>query len=218
MFGREGPRNVPAIVNRAYGRAFFWDGRIRTLEEQVIQPIINPLELDLTMEEASARVGLSVTAITNGLASYVRSILSADARFDRYLFGDRDALTADERRGLEVFRGKGNCVACHVGPNFTDEQLHNTGVAFLDGDPIDTGGGVANFKTPTLREVARSAPYMHDGSLATLEAVVDFYSDGGRPNPNLDREIAPRNLTQPDKHSLIAFLRALSGTVVDGAR
>ena len=218
VFGRRGPRNVPAIVNRAYGRAFFWDGRIRTLEEQVIQPIVNPLELDLTIEEVSARVGLSAPDIARALASYVRSILSAGSRFDRYVFGDRRALTTEEIRGLELFRGRGNCTACHVGPNFTDEQLHNTGVAFLTGAPSDRGGGSANFKTPTLREVAQTAPYMHDGSLATLEAVIDFYSDGGRPNPNLDREIAPRRFTRSDKQDLLAFLRSLSGTIVEGAR
>jgi cytochrome c peroxidase len=218
VFGRQGARNVPAIINRGYGRAFFWDGHVKTLEEQVVQPIVNPAELDMTMEEASARTGVGAAAIARALASYVRSILSADSPYDRYLFGDGDALTADERRGFDVFRGRGNCIACHVGPNLTDEQLHNTGVAFLEGDPTDRGGGSADFKTPTLREVARTAPYMHDGSLASLEAVVDFYSEGGRPNPHLDREIAPRNFTPADKQALISFLRALSGTVVDGAR
>ncbi len=218
VFGRQGTRNVPAIVNRGYGRAFFWDGRIRTLEEQVIQPIVNPLELDMTMDEASARTGLSPTDIARGLASYVRSILSANSPFDHYVFGERDALTTEQIDGLKVFRGKGNCTACHVGPNFTDEQLHNTGVAFLSGNPTDIGGGSANFKTPTLREVARTAPYMHDGSLATLEDVVDFYSDGGRPNRGLDREIGPRNLAQREKQALIAFLGALSGTVLQGVK
>jgi cytochrome c peroxidase len=217
VFGRKGPRNVPAIVNRAYGRAFFWDGRIRTLEEQVLQPIINPLELDMTMEEAAARTGLTATTIAQALASYVRSILSGDSPYDRFLFGDLEALTAGQRRGLDVFRSKGNCMACHVGPNFS-EQLHNTGVAFLAGDPEDRGAGSGNFKTPTLREVARTAPYMHDGSLATLDAVVDFYAGGGRPNPDLDREISPRRFTGSDKQDLVAFLRALNGTVVEGAR
>ena len=218
VFGRQGSRNVPSIINRGYGRAFFWDGRITTLEEQVMQPIVNPVELDMTIEEASARTGLSGTAVVQALASYVRSILSGDSPYDRYLFGDREALTAAQQRGLDVFRGKGNCIRCHVGPNFTDEQLHNTGVAFLNGDPIDLGDGSAAFKTPTLREVARSAPYMHDGSLATLEAVIDFYADGGRPNSNLDREIAPRGFTRADKQDLLAFLRSLSGTVVQGVR
>jgi cytochrome c peroxidase len=161
---------------------------------------------------------LSASVIAEALASYVRSILSGDSPYDRYLFGDREALTAEQRRGLEVVRGKGNCIACHIGPNFSDEQLHNTGVAFLAGNPEDRGGGSGNFKTPTLREVGRTSPYMHNGSLATLEDVVDFYADGGRPNPNLDRDMAPRSFTRSDRQDLLAFLRSLSGTLVEGVR
>lgn len=218
VFGRVGPRNVPAILNRGYGERFFWDGRISTLEEQVLQPIVNPVEMDLTLEEAEARVGLDADEISRLLASYVRSILSGDAPFDRFLLGDTAAMTEQQQQGLEVFRNKGNCVACHVGPNLTDESLHNTGVAYLNGEPTDLGMGDGAFKTPTLREVARTAPYMHDGSLATLEEVVDFYSQGGRENPNLDREIAPRNFTESEGTSLVQFLGSLSGTVLEAGR
>jgi len=213
VFGRRGTRNVPAIINRGYGRAFFWDGHIPILEEQVLQPILNPVEMDLMLEEASARVGLAPEEIANALATYVRSILSGDSPYDRFVNGDRNALTAEEQLGLQVFRGKGNCSVCHVGPTLTDEKLHNTGVAWRDGRLADPGGGRGDFKTPTLREVARTAPYMHDGSLATLEEVIDFYDGGGRENPDLDREIRPLRLTSEEKQALAAFLRALNGVV-----
>jgi cytochrome c peroxidase len=271
VFGRRGRRNAPALINRGYGRAFFWDGRVPTLEEQVLKPIQDPNEMDLTLDEAAARVNLDVNTISYALASYVRSILSGDAPFDRFINGNRRALSGEQQQGLQIFRGKGNCTACHVGPTFSDERLHNTGVAWQalstlqpaqarpelrrgsarstgavgaepsqtliepspssgPGSPTPTGtftdpgrfeltsrpADRGAFKTPTLREVARTAPYMHDGSLPTLEAVVTFYSDGGRRNPNLDPEIRPLRLTMGEKRALVAFLKSLSGTVREG--
>ena len=211
VFGRQGRRNAPALINRGYGRLFFWDGRVTTLEEQVLKPIQDPNEMDLTLSEAATRVGLTVNEISRALASFVRSILSGDSPYDRFVNGNRAALTAEQQAGLQIFRGKGNCTACHVGPNLTDEKLHNTGVAWRGGRLTDIGAGQGNFKTPTLREVARTAPYMHDGSLATLEEVIDFYSDGGRANPNLDTEIRPLHLGPDEKRAVVAFLLALSG-------
>jgi cytochrome c peroxidase len=216
VFGRKGRRNPPAIINRAYGRLFFWDGRASSLEAQVLKPIEDPNEMDLPLADAAARTGLAAEEISWALASFVRSILSGDSPFDRFVNGDRAALSAEEQAGLQLFRGKANCVACHVGPNFTDERLHNTGIAWHDGRFADPGGGQGNFKTPTLREVARTAPYMHDGSLATLEDVVEFYSQGARPNPDLDSEIRPRNFSPEEKRALVAFLRSLSGHVHEG--
>ena len=105
-----------------------------------------------------------------------------------------------------VFRGKENCSACHIGPNLSDGRFHNTGVAWRDGALADVGAGKGTFKTPTLREVARTAPYMHDGSLKTLDDVVDFYSEGGRPNPDLDPQIQPRRFSPEEKWALVAFL------------
>ena len=210
VFGREGRRNAPALINRGYGRLFFWDGRTVSLEEQVLKPIEDPKEMDLPLTEAAARVGLAPEVISRSLASFVRSILSGNSRFDRYVNGDRAALSAKEQAGLMLFRGKANCVACHVGPNFTDEQLHNTGIAWRDGRLADAGAGQGNFKTPTLREVARTAPYMHDGSLAKLEQVIDYYDRGGNSNPQLDRELHPRRLSAEEKANLASFLRSLS--------
>jgi cytochrome c peroxidase len=235
VFGRAGRRNAPALINRGYGRGFFWDARIATLEEQVLRPIEDPNEMDSPVDNAAARVGLERVALAQALASYVRSILSGDAPYDRFVNGDRSALSPEQQVGLQIFRGKGNCTACHVGPNLSDERLHNTGVAWAgraggaggvggagfsdDGRAIVTGRteDLGAFKTPTLREVARTSPYMHDGSLATLDAVLDFYSDGGRTNPHLDPEIRPLRLTAQEKSEVIAFLRSLSGTIQPAA-
>jgi cytochrome c peroxidase len=243
VFGRAGARNVPAILNRGYGRTFFWDGRVASLEAQVVQPIMNSKELDLPLDEAVRRLdrsrayrrqflkafGREVNAedLARALASYVRSVFAAEAPIDRYMAGEPNALTEQEREGLRIFRGRGNCVSCHLGPSFTDEQFHNTGVAWRGADasgPRDAGryavtGRDADrgaFKTPTLREIARTAPYMHNGSLATLQDVVEFYDGGGHPNPHLDPEIRRLGLTAAEKQALVAFLRSLRGRVREG--
>jgi cytochrome c peroxidase len=216
-----GRRSAPALINRGYGRVFFWDGRAASLEEQVLQPIQDSKEMNMTLAEASARVGLSPGNISRALASYVRSILSGNAPFDRFTNGDRRALSSEQQAGLQVFRGKGNCTACHVGPNFSDERFHNTGIAWRDGVLRDEGRSEVTgkaedrgaFKSPTLREVARTAPYMHDGSLASLDEVVDYYDRGGNANSGLDPELRPLKLTASEKRSLVVFLHTLSGTV-----
>jgi len=217
---RIGRRSAPALVNRGYGRSFFWDGRAATLEDQVLQPIQDPNEMDMTLPEISGRVGMPIEEVSRSLASFVRSLLSGDSPFDRFINGDRSALTMKQQEGLQLFRGKANCTACHVGPTFSDERFHNTGVAWRDGRLSDEGrAGVTGkpedrgaFKTPTLREIARTAPYMHDGSLVTLADVVDFYDSGGNNNPGLDAELRPLRLTATEKSSLIAFLQTLNGT------
>ncbi len=240
VFGRVGTRSVPTLVNRAYGTSFFWDARTSSLEEQVLQPIQHPKEMDMTLKDVveelrrdmqyselfQAVFGRIPTHVdlAKALASYARTILSGDAPIDRYLNGERDALSEREREGLRLFRGKGNCTACHVGPNFTDERFHNTGIAWRNGDLLDPGRFKVTskkedqgaFKTPTLREIPRTAPYMHDGSLATLEEVIEFYNRGGNPNPYLDPELRPLQLTAEEKKSLLAFLRSLSGTIQEG--
>jgi cytochrome c peroxidase len=241
VFGRQGNRRVPTLVNRAYGKAFFWDGRISTLEEQVVQPILNDKEMDMTLEEAVARLQssdgyrdrfreafgeseINNTNLAQALASYVRTILSGSSPYDRYVLGDPSALSEQARRGLAIFRGKGNCTDCHLGPNLSDERFHNTGVAWRDSRLSDAGRHKVTgaeqdkgaFKTPTLREVARKAPYMHDGSLATLEEVVEFYSKGGNRNPYLDAELLPLGLTPEEKRSLISFLQSLAGDLREG--
>jgi cytochrome c peroxidase len=208
--GRIGRRNSPALINRGYGRLFFWDGRAASLEEQTLLPIQDPNEMNLSLAEASARVELAPGEISRALSTFVRSILSGNSRFDQFVNGDRNALSAEEQAGLQLFRGKANCTACHVGPNLTDERLHNTGIAWHGGKLADSGGGHGDFKTPTLREVARTAPYMHDGSLATLNDVLDYYNRGGNDNPQLDPELHPLHLSEGEKRSLVQFLRSLA--------
>ena len=221
------------------GEEFFWDGRAATLEQQVLQPILNPLELATT---PAAVVALArsdryrrpfaeafgteptIDDVTRALASYVRTIVTGDSRYDRYTAGDRAALGASALRGLGTFRGKAGCTGCHVGPTFTDEQFHNTGVAWRTGALTDEGRARVTraekdrgaFKTPTLREVARTAPYMHDGSFATLEEVIDYYDRGGQKNPGLDPDLRPLHLSAADKRDLLAFLTSLTGDIRDG--
>ena len=241
VFGRQGTRSAPTLVNRGYGASFFWDGRMPTLEQQVLQPIQDPKEMDLTLDEALVRLkghpdypGLfraafgaevSVEGLSRALASYLRTILTGDAPVDRYLNGDREALSVQAIQGLGIFRGKGNCSACHVGPTFTDERFHNTGVAWRDGQLADPGRFTITgkseeqgaFKTPTLRQIADTAPYMHDGTLASLAEVIEFYDGGGNSNPHIDPEIRPLHLSDDEKKALAAFLlEALTGNLREG--
>jgi len=138
-------------------------------------------------------------------------------------FAIRHALSPEAMAGLELFRGKANCTACHTGPYLTDEGFHNTGIAWSQ-SPHDPGrgrvtgleGDARRFKTPTLREVARTAPYMHDGSLKTLEEVVDYYDRGGNPDPLRAGELRPLALAAGEKAALRAFLGSLSGRVIEG--
>ena len=231
--GREGGRNVPSVLNAAYGRSFFWDGRAATLEEQALQPIRSERELGLDLDTLVRRLSaadryrtafpqafddavITPGRVARALASYLRTLRSGDARIDRFLHGDSSALSAEARRGFRLFVGRANCGVCHTIPLFTDHAFHNTGVAWgsadkgrvaVTGDDADRGA----FKTPSLRNVAETAPYMHDGSMATLEEVIDHYKRGGTPNPWLDEEIRPLRLSPAETRQLIAFLRTLTG-------
>jgi len=197
----------------------------------VLQPIVSPTEMDMTVEEAVTRLRedsrystLSSESLAQALALYVRTILAGGSPYDRYIAGDRDALTEQARTGLQIFRRKGNCGSCHLGPNLTDERYHNTGIAWREGRFADTGRFIVTrrdqdlsaFKTPTLRQVADRAPYMHDGSVASLEEVVEYYDRGGNRNSNLDTELQPIGFTKEEKQALVTFLRSLSGVVREG--
>ena len=234
--GRSGTRNVPTVVNRVYGRTQFWDGRAESLEAQAAFPVVTHVEMGMPSHEALVQklnaiegyrtmfqrvFGTDVTmdGIQNALAAFQRTILSGNSPVDRWkLKGDIQALSVAARNGMRVFQDKGRCGTCHYGNTFTDEKFHNLGVGW-DTGTVDLGRyrvtkapkDIGAFKTPTLRDVAHTAPYMHDGRFDTLEAVVDFYDAGGIENPFKDRDIAVLDLSDEDKTNLVAFLRSLSG-------
>jgi cytochrome c peroxidase len=231
--GRPTARKAPTLFNRAYGSAFFWDGREAALESQALRPIEDPAEMGARLADVVRRLaehkdyparfaaafGDGVTAANLGraLASFERVLLRGDSSVDRFRRrGAAAALTPPERHGLWLYESKAGCWRCHGGPNFTDERFRNTGVSWGK-EPADLGRfhvtrreeDRGKFKTPTLRGVALTAPYMHDGSLATLEQVVDFYNRGGGANPHRDAALAPLELSEEEVRALVAFLKAL---------
>ena len=233
--GRRGTRNAPALVNLAWAQQLFWDGRAGTLDEVAGKPIENPDEMDLPLAEAVRRLGEdpayqqefleayagppSEESLRQALASFVRTLVSGGTPYDRFLRGDASALDAPARRGMSLFfSAKGACFHCHPSGPLTNDGFFNNGTFVAGSDPgrqAITGrtGDLGKFKVPGLRNVAVTAPYMHDGSLPTLEAVIDQYARGGRGGPNTDATIAPLELTVEDKADLVAFLRALTDPV-----
>ena len=233
--GQKGGRSAPTVINRAYSRAQFWDGRASTLEEQAKGPIANPIEMGNTYDAAVATLkkiagypplfakafgsdSIDIERVAMAIATFERTVLSGNAPYDRYKKGDKKAMSPEQVRGMSVFFDKAKCDRCHENVNFTLNAYSNIGVGMdkpnpdlgryaITNDPRDWGV----FKIPTLRDVEHTAPYMHDGSLKTLEEVVDFYNKGGIPNKNLDSNIRKLDLTEQDKKDLVAFLKALSG-------
>jgi cytochrome c peroxidase len=230
--GRTGPRNAPALINLAWSESFFWDGRTPTLEEQAGKPIENPDEMDLPIADAVARVAEdpsyvsafleaydeppSEASLRKAIASFVRTLVSVNSAYDRHLRGDDTSFDEAARRGEAVFLSeRGGCFHCHPGGMLTNEGLFNNG-AYTAG--TDTGrqqitgrsGDTGKFKVPGLRNVELTAPYMHDGSLPTLEAVIDHYDRGGLGDPTTDPQIEPLSLTPDEKADLLAFLRSLT--------
>lgn len=234
--GQKGGRSAPASLNRLFSKTQFWDGRAATLEEQSIGPFTNPIEHGFANhDEMIAKMKkipgyrklfkevfgeeITIGGVGKAIASFQRTILSGNSPADRFdQGGDEEAISPEAQKGLELFRGKARCTRCHSGFNFTDEKFHNLGIGW-DGDHIDLGRyavtknaeDIGAFKTPTLREISRSAPYMHDGRFKTLEEVVNFYNKGGVKNPHQDELVLPLELTDEEKHNLVLFLRTLNG-------
>lgn len=232
-------RNTPSLYTTAYQETWFWDGRAKSLEEQVLLPIQNPeemnQELGALLEElkvlpgyvklfydAFGDSGITAKNIARALASFLRYVVPGDSLFDRYMKGDVHAMSQAAIGGLRLFKGKANCIACHNGPNFTDEGFHNIGVPSHDHLPVDVGRYAViplpnlkgAFRTPTLRNIALTAPYMHNGIFATLEEVIRFYDQGGTVKENLDPLMKPLHLTQAETADLLEFLKALTGKEV----
>ncbi|HEU4949789.1 MAG TPA: cytochrome c peroxidase [Candidatus Deferrimicrobiaceae bacterium] len=254
-------RNSPGLVNAAYRKTLFRDGRSASLEEQSLFPMMSPFEMNRNLdylEEVLKTVPAYVEAFRSifggeitrqraamAVAAFERTLVSRDTPLDRHLHGERGALTAKQRAGLELFTGKAGCSACHNGPNLTDERFHNLGVpddpkakedprvlatarfvgkvsglpAFrtlsedpgrflVTKDPADWKA----FATSPLREVASTAPYMHNGALGTLEEVIDFFDRGGGGDPKKSPLLRPLGLSKEEKESLREFLATgLSG-------
>ena len=273
-----GTRNAPTVINSAYFTSQFWDGREPSLEQQSLQPIVNPVEMALPDHEPVLKIvrtdpeyqkmfqqvfnktgeQVTMTEVKQAIAAFERTVISGNSPFDRFQYGgDKNALSPAAQRGLKVYLNQGRCVSCHTIEQthalFTNNRFHNIGVgfkrvqedipglasAFLEAkakgmdvdkavlsnknsselgrfavdDEITSMGG---FKTPTLRNVAKTQPYMHDGSLKTLAEVVDWYNNGGKlketdpSTPYLDGGIRPLNLTDQEKKDLVAFLESLT--------
>jgi len=233
--GKSGVRHTPTLINRAWGKSQFWDGRAATLESQIRDPVSNRDEMGMTPDRVVQKVSgikgyaplfaaafgdraVSFERIEKAIATFERTIVSGNSAYDRYAAGDKSALTKQQKDGLDFFNKKGECAECHSGPDFTTEKFANLGIGMdlirpdpgreaLTGKKRDFG----KFKVPTLRDLARRAPYMHDGSMKTLDDVLDVYAKGGLPNPQLDTRLAPFYLDEETKRDLLAFLDALSG-------
>ena len=233
--GQHGNRSAPSVLNRAYSLAQFWDGRAPTLEEQAKGPIANPIEMGETHASVAAKLNgiagyralfekafgpgdITIDNVAKAIATFERTLLSGDSAYDRYKAGNKAVLSPAQIRGMDVFFNKAKCDQCHEGIVFTSNSYHNLGVGMDQPEPDVGRYKVTNdehdwgaFKTPGLRDVALTAPYMHDGSLKTLGEVVEFYDKGGKPNKNLDEKIKPLKLTDQQKKDLVEFLKSLSG-------
>jgi cytochrome c peroxidase len=276
--GQFGTRNAPTVLNAAYFKLFFWDGRTVSLEDQSQHPFLNPVEMGLPTHEPILKIvredpeyadafkkvfgvagaDLKMDHVQKAIASFERTLISGDSPFDRWYFGHESYAIGDAaKRGFEVFLGQGRCVSCHTIEQdralFTDDRFHNIGVGinkiqpevprFADGFQVAKAKGVdvdkavltdpkvselgrfavtthfdevGAFKTSTLRNIAVTGPYMHDGSLKTLREVVKHYNDGGKSpgdpsvNPYLSGGIRPLNLSEQQIDDLVAFLETLT--------
>jgi cytochrome c peroxidase len=228
--GTPTPRHSPTLVNRLFSDVQQWAGTRRSLEDQVMKAsdqspdlLVKNLGPIVGYQEQFQKVfgtGVTPEGVGKAIAAYERMILSGNAPYDRFRAGDQNALSPAARRGLALFEGKANCRICHAGFNFTDESYHNVGVG-MDREKPDLGRHTVTkreehhgaFKTPTLRDVARRPPYMHDGSVTSLAEVVALYNRGGVPNPWLSGEIKPLGLSAAEQTDLVAFMESLTGEV-----
>jgi cytochrome c peroxidase len=229
-------RRTPTILNVAWAELLFWDGRAETLEEQALGPIQSPDEMNMDLSDMVQAVGgiagyrqyfaaaypgepLAKETVAKALAAFERTVVSPAAPFDRWVAGDEAAVSESAKRGFQLFNGKANCSSCHSGWRFTDDSFHDIGVR-----SEDVGRGALfkdvpilqhAFKTPTLRNVERRGPYMHNGSETTLREVIELYERGGRvARPSLAEEIRPLSLNSGEREDLLAFLTSLTSESV----
>lgn len=236
--GRVGPRNSPTILNSAYQKHQFWDGRVKSLEAQALGPVQTAVEMNMPLdklikklqaikgyrklfEKAYPKEGITAVTFAKAIASFERTIVSPDSPFDKYAKGDEDAISQEAKEGFKLFRGKALCIYCHDGWNFSDGSFQNIGLH--DGELKGKELGRYNvknrpvwygaFKTPTLRDVSKSYPYFHDGSVKTLEEATFICSSGGRYEhnvKNLSTAMHDRNLTREEVDKIVSFMKTLT--------
>lgn len=243
---KTGTRNSPTVFNAAYFQVQFWDGRAPSLEKQAEGPVQNPVEMANTLAAVEQKLSadpsyrdqfakafgpgpITYEMVEKSIASFERTVISANSPFDRWKYGHEETAVSDSvKRGFIVFtsKKKANCAACHlVGEKealFTDNKFHDIGIGVDFGQITDPGLYAVTkkesdrglFRTPSLRNIALTAPYMHDGSLKDLKQVMDFYIGAGNSNPNLDKEIHTLDfLTGQERADLVAFLNSLTGQI-----
>lgn len=230
------PRRTPTVLNGAWLTALMWDGRATALEDQAVLPITAEHEMGLPLEEMVARLnaipgyaplfnaafpdeGISAKTALAALATFQRTLVSGEAPFDRWIEGDETAISEEAKRGFAVFNGTARCIKCHSGWRLTDDSFHDIGLSSEDlgrGQFAPPGVVIMKhaFKTPSLRDLRLSGPYMHDGSMMTLEEVIDHYEKGGTKRPSLSPEMKPVVLNKQERNDLMAYLRTLQGPPV----
>ena len=230
-------RHAPTLFNVAYNKYQFWDGRVGSLEEQAKAPIQSPKEMNSRPEDLMKKISaipgyrsrfLAVYGeepnfenLVKAIATFERTVIAKNSPFDKYAMGEKTALTPQEKRGLILFVSKAACSRCHNGPNFTDDKFHNLGLPHVGSLREDLGRYQVTrqdqdrraFKTPTLRNSALTAPYMHNGVFKNLEEVLDFYNRGGGDDPLKSEELFPLHLTDQEQKDVVTFLKALTGDV-----
>lgn len=252
-------RHVPTVLNAAYLKHQFWDGRAGSLEEQAVGPIAAPIEMNQNYAHLVEKLmgipwyrdqfkkvfksDITMDNLAKAIAAFERTIVSKPGPVDRYLAGDKSALSDYQKKGMDLFTGKANCIACHHGAALSDGEFHTTGVPEIEplkteADRIATRHFFAadqkypnprgikgdygrefitksqsdrgKFKTPSLRELVHTAPYMHNGAFETLDDVIEFYMQGGGDHPNKDSLLKPFELTDEEFDQLREFLEVLS--------
>ncbi len=237
--GAVGSRNSPVILNTAYQNRQFWDGRARTLEEQALGPMENGVEMNMSLDELIPKLnaitgyvklfeqaypgeGLTALTLAKAIASFERTVVSGVSAFDKYAMGEEGAISDKAKKGFELFKGKAHCVDCHDGFNFSDGSFHNIGLkdGELKGKELgryltkNRAAWYGVMKTPTLRDVTKSAPYFHDGSVATLHEATHICGNGGRFKHNVRNKstyIVDRELTKQEINDLVSFVETLTG-------
>ncbi|PCK09075.1 MAG: cytochrome-c peroxidase [Alteromonadaceae bacterium] len=227
-------RNTPHIYNLAWNVVFFWDGRAASLEEQALGPIQSKAEMGMSLPKMLKRLSavpyyrkqfkavygadkIISEDVGRAIAAFERNLISDNSPFDQYIAGDKSAMSPAAIRGLDLYQGKARCTLCHDGANFTDNSFHNIGTGDKDLGRSEIVGDTSlngAFKTPGLRNVTLTAPYMHDGSIASLQEVIEFYDRGGKLAKNKDKLIKPLGLSPNEIMDLLAYLGALSDPII----